>query len=268
MSSQQAVKVFIGSGEASLLERKVLIYSLHQNSTGPVDIYVFNGTHNAVEHNDEPPFAAPMSLRVKYLNATEFSLYRFLIPQLCGHKGRAIYLDSDMICLGDINTLRDTPLHGRHFLAKQEAYPEKGEHLWGLSVMLIDCERARFDLETYCDEIGNGDYGYRDLLCMGPAFLERHPYEIGELEPRWNEFDAFDKETQLIHYTNLFTQPWKAPDHPYGELWFRYLQEARDAGYVTDQDILRTKKRAYVRQDILEGNSPRRKKKRKGFLFG
>ena len=43
-----------------------------------------------------------MSLRVKYHNATEFSLDRHIIPEVCGHHGRAIHLDSDMIYLGDI----------------------------------------------------------------------------------------------------------------------------------------------------------------------
>ena len=77
--NKQDVKVFIGSGEASLIERKVLIHSLRKHSQRKLDIYVFNGTHNSVELNDEKPFLAPMSLRVKYRNVTEFSFYRFLM---------------------------------------------------------------------------------------------------------------------------------------------------------------------------------------------
>jgi len=38
------VKVFIGSGEASLIERKVAIYSLRKNTKRNLDIYVCNGT--------------------------------------------------------------------------------------------------------------------------------------------------------------------------------------------------------------------------------
>ena len=76
------VRVFIGSGEASLLERKTLIYSLRKNSKRPLEIWVINGTHNAIERNDAPPFLAPLSLEMKYRNVTEFSLYRYLIPQM------------------------------------------------------------------------------------------------------------------------------------------------------------------------------------------
>ena len=60
--STTPVRVFIGSGEASVLERKTLLFSLRAHLRRPLDVYVFNGTHNAVEHNDEPPRLAPMSL--------------------------------------------------------------------------------------------------------------------------------------------------------------------------------------------------------------
>ena len=51
-NNSNTVKVFIGSGEASLLERKVAIYSLQKHTKRNLDIYVFNGTHNAFELNE------------------------------------------------------------------------------------------------------------------------------------------------------------------------------------------------------------------------
>jgi hypothetical protein len=257
------MKVFIGSGEASLLERKALIYSLRKNTRRALDIYVFNGTHNAIELNDGKPFLAPMSLRVKYRNNTEFSNYRFLIPEIGNYQGKAIWLDSDMICLSDIGDLFDTPMNGCDFLAKREAYTDQG---WGLSVMLIDCEKCRFDLEGFFDEIDQNLYTYTDLHEMRPAFLSRHPYTIGELDPHWNIFDFHDANTQLIHYTNLLTQPWKYPNHPYGELWFQYFNEARASGYITHRDIQLSIVRSYVRRNLLEGNSPSPPRQRRSNL--
>jgi lipopolysaccharide biosynthesis glycosyltransferase len=259
MSQFNSVKVFIGSGEASRLERKVAIYSLRKHTQRPLDIYVFNGTHNAIELNEQEPFPAPLSLKLKYQNITEFSLYRFLIPQICNYQGRAIWIDSDTICLADIAELFDTPLNGCDFLAKTEAYNTTSQNLWGLSVMVIDCEQSRFDLDTYFDEIAEGPYTYTDFSCMSPAFLDYHPFKIGQLDPHWNVFDYYDEQTKLIHYTNLSTQPWKYPRHPYGDLWFQYFAEARAAGYITDRDIELSMLRSYVRQDILEGNSPARR---------
>ncbi|MGF1588782.1 MAG: glycosyltransferase [Pleurocapsa sp.] len=256
MNKQERVRVFIGSGEASLLERKVAIYSLHKHTQRELDIYVFNGTHNAIERNDREPFPAPLSLKLKYHNITEFSLYRYLIPQLCNYQGKAIYIDSDTICLTDISELFDTPLNGSDFGAKKDAYRHVDSDLWALSVMLIDCEKCHFDLDTYYAEIAQGLYSQKDFACMSPSFLAHHPYQISELSPCWNVLDYADRQTKLIHYTNLQTQPWKHPHHPYGKLWFTYFEEAIASGYITPQDIDLSLARSYVRQDIMKGNSP------------
>ena len=253
VNSQTHVKVFIGSGEVSLIERKTAIYSLRKNTKEDLDIYVFNGTHNAIELNDAEPFLAPMSLRVKYHNITEFSLYRYLIPRLCDYQGKAIYIDSDIICLTDIAELFNTPMNGADFLARR-AETAGTEH-WGLSVMLIDCEKCRFDLEQIIADLEAGLYSMTDFSWMSPAFLARHSYNIGELSPLWNQFDQWDEKTKLIHYTNLDTQPWRFPNHPYGELWFTYFKEAMSAGYVTANDITLSRIRGYVRRDLLDGNA-------------
>ncbi len=255
VNRQTTVRVFIGSGEASLIERKTAIHSLRKHTKRDLDIYVFNGTHNAIRLNDGEPFLAPMSLRIKYRNVTEFSLYRFLIPELCDYQGKAIYIDSDTICLSDIGELFDSPMGEADFLAKHEAYP--GEKLWGLSVMLIDCQRCKFDLEGIINEIDAGLYSMSDFSCMSPRFLAHYTYKIGRLDPAWNVFDQWDNQTKLIHYTNLDTQPWKYPNHPYGELWFSYFNEALAEGYVTAKDIELSMIRAYVRRDLLEGNFER-----------
>jgi hypothetical protein len=251
----EKVRIFIGSGEASCLERKTLIYSLRKHSKRELDIHVFNGTHNAVERNDEPPYDAGLPLHIKYRNYTEFSNYRFLIPKLCGYQGRAMWLDSDMICLSDIGEIFDAEMHGCDFLAKSEAYAKLGKGCWALSLMLIDCSKCRFDLETYFKEIDQGLYTNGDLHQMTPKFLQHHPFKIAEHERTWNVFDQHDPTTKLIHYTNLSTQPWKFPGHAYGELWHKYFKEARDAGAVSQRDVQLAVGRAYCRRDILAGNS-------------
>ncbi|MBE9190493.1 glycosyl transferase [Gloeocapsopsis crepidinum LEGE 06123] len=256
MKNQEHVRVFIGSGEASLLERKTLIHSLHKHSQRELDIYVLNGTHNSITLNDGEPFLAPMSLKIKCRNATEFSLYRFIIPEVCNYQGKAIYVDSDIVCLTDIGKLFDTPMNGCDFLAKQGAYTgyRGGSNFWGLSVMLIDCEKSQFNLETIFDEIDRILYTQTDFMVMNQTFLAHHPYTIGELDPGWNMLDVCDKNTKLIHYTGLFSQPWKYHNHPYGEVWFNYFKEAVASGYITKEDISLSLHRAYVRKDLLKGN--------------
>lgn len=254
MSSTE-VRIFIGSGEQSLLERKVLIYSLHKHSRRELNIQVFNGTHNAIESGGEAPRLAPLPLPLKYRNLTEFSLYRYLIPEVCSFQGRAIYLDSDMVCLADVGELFDTPLYGSDFLAKREYSDRDGEKMWGLSAMLIDNERCRFDLDRVFKEIDEGLYTYLEFSQMGKRFLNVHNYRIGELDPQWNVFDRRDAQTKLIHYTDLNTQPWKFHNHPYGDTWFAYLREAQAAGWISERDINLTIQRGYARPDLETGNN-------------
>lgn len=253
MNEQRPV-IFIGSGEASVLERKTLQYSIARNSRIRPEIIVFNGTHNTIEREGSPPELAPMSVRAKYKNITEFSNYRFLIPQLCGFTGRAIYLDSDMICFADIDDLFSASLDEIDLLAKPFNAPN-GERRWGPSVSLYDCARCRFDLEQYMEEIEQGLYSYNDLHQMSPRFLARHPFRVGSIDPNWNSYDRLDRATKLIHYTNLHTQPWKFRGHPHGKVWFQYLQQAREAGFVTDADIDLAIRRGYARPDLAKGNS-------------
>ncbi len=254
MSKQPPVRVFIGSGEASLLERKTLIHSLRKHTQRELDIYVFNGTHNAIERNDQPPVLANMPLWIKYQNYTEFSNYRWLIPSICNHEGRAIFLDSDMVCLADIGELFDTDMRGAAMLAKAEAY--KGKKSWGMSNILFDCSKCKFDLELIFKEIAQGQFTNTEFHQMAPAFLAKHPFELAAMDPNWNSFDHVDANTKLIHYTNLRTQPWKFPGHEHESLWFKYFNEARRAGLISASDVDKTLARAYARQDILNPVEP------------
>jgi hypothetical protein len=249
MATTTPIRIFIGSGEASVLERKTLIHSLRAHTSRPLDIHVFNGTHDALERGAEPPVRLGMPLSIKYRNYTEFSNYRWLIPELCGHRGRAIFLDSDMVCLADIGELFDADMGGHDMLAKGEAY--KGDRSWGMSNVLFDCERCRFPLEEIFQDVDAGHYTNTDFHQMTPAFLSRRPYRIGPMDPAWNSFDVHDAGTKLIHYTNLRTQPWKFSGHVHEDLWFHWFSEARKAGVITNQDIDKTLSRAYARQDIL-----------------
>lgn len=122
--------------------------------------------------------------------------------------------------------------------------------------MLIDCERCRFSLTRIFQEIDEGLYTYSEFSHMGKRFLNHHPYLLGEIDRHWNVYDRCDAETKLLHYIELSTQPWKYPDHPYGETWFSYLREAQAADWITDREIDLTIRRGFARPDLSEGNHP------------
>ena len=154
--------------------------------------------------------------------------------------------------MGDIGELFDTPMNNFDFLA----VPEYGNSQWATSVMLINCESSRFDLDGIFSDIDAGLYTYANFSRFDKRFLSHRPYSIGTLDPFWNEFDHYDARTHLIHYTNLLTQPWKFADHPFGDIWFEYFREAKSQGFVTEKDVNLSLSRAYVRQNINSGNSP------------
>lgn len=253
----EPIRVFIGSGEASVIEREVLIYSFFKHTQRPLDIRVFNGTHNSLEHAggiDPIPLTLPLKYRMGH---TEFGLYRFFVPQLCGHSGRAIYLDSDIICLGDIAELFDRPFDGADCLAVP--YPKaSGETWWRASVMLMECARITFDLSTIFAAIDEGQFEEVEMYRMSPRFLARYPHQIGALETAWNDHDHYDANTKLLHFTNMYTQPWKHTGHPHAGLWFRYFREAIADGWVSEDDIELSIRRNYTRSALNHGFSPRR----------
>lgn len=189
-----------------------------------------------------------MSLRVKYRNYTEFSLYRFLIPELCGRCGRAIYLDSDIISLSDIAELFDAKLDGFDLLARPNAYEDGGR---ATSVMLMNCESCHFDLERIVDELDAGLFRYDDFTRLLPPFLERHPCRIGSLNGEWNSFDRRASDTKLLHYTDLRRQPWKHAGHPLEDLWLRHFRDALAAGALQRQEVEQSAARGCSRPDLL-----------------
>lgn len=239
--------LFIGSGECSVIERRVFQHSIEQHTTRPLNICIFNGTHNALEWQGRPPELAPLSLRLKYRNITEFSLYRYLVPQLCNFQGIAVYADSDMLCLRNIDTLFDLNVEDYDFLSVRGH--RVGE--WAPSLMVINCARCRFDLEKYFDDIDRGLYSYLDFGRFNERFLHHHRFRIGELDSKWNSFDRYEPATHIIHYTDLERQPWRHANHPFGDVWMKSFHEALTGGAFTDDDIRKMCLLTTVRPELL-----------------
>jgi hypothetical protein len=167
--------------------------------------------------------------------STSFSKARFLIPELCGYRGWAIFMDgSDMLCRADIRELWSLRKPGYDvmvvpheyrtkypvkFLNQMNSdYPRKN---WS-SVMLIDCGNPVWRRPMY-----------KDLL-KGPAghlhrfeFLEDE--RIGHLPLEWNwlvgEY-GYNPEAKLAHFT-IGLPVWSAyRDWDYADEWFTERRHA------------------------------------------
>ena len=220
------VKVFVGADEAQAAGVKVLEYSIKKFASLSVNV-------QAIDNRDIPTPQSPANR-----SRTGFSFARFDIPKLCEYKGRGIYMDADMQVFRDIRELWTWDM-GTSALAYADHNSPTGR-LPQFSVLLIDCERLRWDVKEIVAGLDAGRYDYKGLMhkfCIVP------PEQKQPLLPEgWNSLESFDPaETRLIHYTDMNTQPWVSPANKNGHLWYKCLREAVTEGFISpdyiDQEI-------------------------------
>jgi len=131
----------------------------------------------------------PGDLGMPEEGCTGFTMLRYAVPQWCRENGypAAIYLDVDMLVLGDIQELAQ--------------YHREGK--W---VTLIDGSD-----EVSVIDAGVMLPGYRDLRRNARHRL--HPPKEALIPLEWNCEDCVPDGAKLVHFTDLNTQPWWF-DHP------------------------------------------------------
>jgi lipopolysaccharide biosynthesis glycosyltransferase len=218
------IKVFVGTCFRNLQAEIALEYSIRKNTKSKVEI---------VWMRDAP--GNPQFHGWNKANwGTGFTPFRWIIPELCDFKGRAIYMDVDMVCLGDIKELWEMNIPEDKVLISLPG---------NYSVMLFDCEKfhEKIKFKTIPE--------WKERSCS-PAFQGLYNDYVTQLESNnlvealpqvWNSLDNFDSDTRLIHYTKKNTQPWcPYPDrHNYArhlksaceELWFKTYTEAMELRY-------------------------------------
>lgn len=85
------MRIFIGHDHRQPVAVQVLMHSIYARASGPVSI---------------TPLVLPQ-LPVKRKGLTEFTYSRYLVPHLCNYAGDALFMDADMLCLGDVYELRE-----------------------------------------------------------------------------------------------------------------------------------------------------------------
>ncbi len=211
-------RVFIGWDSRESECADILAHSLRKHASIPLDIRYLKLDELDLNRKRDP------------LQSTEFTYTRFLVPHLCGFEGTAVFMDCDMLCLGDIRELADLDMNGlalrvvQHDYkptatskmdgAVQTVYPRKN---WS-SLMLMNCAELRLWSKEVVDT-QTGAYLHR--------FQDVPDEKIGEIPKTWNTLDWMDERTKLIHYTS--GGPWfeQCKDHPYGGVWLKAREEYR-----------------------------------------
>lgn len=218
------INIFIGYDTKEEIAFHVLSHSIIKNSSAPVSITpIFLGNLKKYfwrERNN--------------LSSTEFSFSRFLTPFLSQYQGWALFMDCDMLMLGDIDELwemrRDeyavmvckhdyTPKTELKFLNNVQTKYEKKN--WS-SFMLMNCDKCKELTVPYVNEASG---------------LELHQFKwlesdemIGTIPLEWNwlaeEYPKIENPKN-IHYT--LGGPW-FPEYKnchYNEEWFFYYNNMR-----------------------------------------
>jgi len=183
------IRIYIGSARRFAACEPVIARSIRAHTAQPVEIQ----------------FIRPETLDVPPTGCTGFTNLRYAVPELAGYAGFAIYLDVDMLVLGDIAELYAYREAG-HWVQLQDGSSE---------VAVISCGT------------------HRHLPSLG----ELHRYHKSQLQGlvraknriplTWNSEDRVTEGMRLLHFTDLKTQPWFTHTAPHPcpaavDLWRRF----------------------------------------------
>lgn len=225
-----SIRIVIGSEPRTEIARKVLEYSILNNTKYNIDFYQTKN-NNFTDRGDLG-------------EGTGFSLFRFDIPERFNFHGRAIYLDSDMLCLEDISKL------WKFGNTEQAVYCKLGNETRleaETSMMVINCEKSKNKIKTLSeikkylvDDVERKKY--REIMKL--KYLQPQPTEISRW---WNIMDKncilskiqdFENpKAKILHYSNVRIQPWFYPKHPYSHIWSKWFLKAFKDGYLSKLEI-------------------------------
>ena len=197
------------------------------------------------------------------LASTEFTFTRFLVPDLMGHRGWALFIDSDFLFLSDIKELFDqakeeyavmcvhhdyTPKEGEKMDGqKQLNYPRKN---WS-SAVLWNCGHSAnkiVDKQLVNDPKYDGKYMHR--------FSWLDDNLIGKISHEWNWLVGWykpvrDGQPKALHFTE--GGPWfeAYANCAFSPLWYQ-AQSKMNALKVKDlnQEIRDLKSRTFEIEDL------------------
>lgn len=165
------IKVFIGYDERQPLAFTACAHSIWKHASKPVEIVRLD----------------LKTLPITRRGLTAFTYSRFLVPYLSGYHGTSVFMDADMLALGDIAPLFDYTLERDHpvFVVKN---------------------RLRFEWPSLMV--------FKNWNCkaLTPEFVENPANKlfdfawassVGDLPSHWNHLVGYDlpQDAQIAHYT-------------------------------------------------------------------
>lgn len=220
--------VVIGSSREQKLPSLVLEHTIHKHSSSPVQVL-----HSYALKMEEPN---KPELRSK----TGFSFVRFKIPALVGYQGLASYLECDQIVFRDVQELFSIPFKGATVLRPANQ----------ASVLLLDCNRLKWDLPTILADLDDAKFTYKQL--MEDLCVEASGNVRKAIPETWNSLEKYvPGSTALLHYTQMDIQPWRRWGHPLAHLWMSGLRDAMRASRISTKIVAEEVEKGYVVSQVM-----------------
>lgn len=247
-SDSDTAYIFVGSDRSQLLAVPVLEHSIRRHTSMNIKL---RSMHDVV---------LPDPKDIRQGKRTGFSFTRFAIPQLMGYKGRAVYLDADMLVFRDFRELWNLPFNSAKVII-QEELPDEAQNqakvgslkkrVKQCSVMLLDCE-ALSDWDPGKIIAGlDGQYTYQDLL-YDMCILDESEINYG-VPFEWNSLEHYEaNKTGLIHWTDMNTQPWVFANNPTGHLFLEEVRIMLGNGSMSLNQIEDEVKLGYIRPSLIQ----------------
>ena len=222
------IRLFLGFDEREKIAYHVLSHSILRRASVPVSITpLFRPLLQPVFSRQRGPF-----------ESTDFSISRFMVPFLCGYQGWAIFMDCDMLCLGNVGELAtkmsEFARHHRALQVVKHDYDPKEE------TKFLGQKQTKYNMKNWSSMMI-----FNNELCgnLTPQYvntapgLSLHQFEwcdrekmIGTLPATWNVLVGEEHQpdvdaAQLLHFTN--GGPW-FPDYancPGADLWRAELKD-------------------------------------------
>lgn len=261
MQNNQSLSIYIGHDSREAIASDVCAWSIKKRTESPLNI-----TH--LKHRDlrkAGSFARPWLIEsstgdwIDLIDnkkfSTEFSHTRFLVPFLMKYKGWALFLDSDMVFLSDVQNLFDLCDDKYAVMCVKHQHKVKAGEIKMDGRAQLSYYRKNWSSFTLfnCGHPANRDLTPQQVSYIKGADLHSFSWlkdsEIGSLPTTYNYICGVSPKLlperggrpDVIHYTE--GGPWfkECPEVPYGGLWVEEYESFQKSGHceITDVPTLR-----------------------------
>ena len=226
------IRIFVGTDSRMGKAETVLEHSIRKHASQPVEItWMRAGDPGWDDWNIGREPGNPYSHKGGAW-ATDFTCFRFAVPEAAGFQGRAIYLDADMFVRKDIAELYNYEL--------KRPWMTVGPRT---DVSVIDC--SKFNNAWWPKIAEMKPSGQKIGHYVG--LMTKHNFFQHGLPGKWDCLDGrgFDpNKICLVHFTNMRTQPWKPwpevfkypPKHPCQEVEREFWALYKEATAARDRE--------------------------------